>query len=255
MSNPSPDPRQSESSSPALAEGASPRHSSIGRAIGLGVVGLVAAVISWQAIERTGDVFRLPPELAKLGKGSIPGREEQSRIAAGNLVLSYKHAALWMGIAGVVVGGLFGFVLGMKRLSRTSILSATVGGLLFGGAFGTVAGPLAVYIGDQLQKSLNLGELIVPEYKIILMHAVTWLVIGLGVGLGSGLGTSRRHMMGSTLISGIAGALGGILYPIVANLAMPLVDPSFSIPEGDANRLVWLGLPCAIMGLALGRRG
>lgn len=221
----------------------------------LGIVGLAAAWLSWAAMEQIGEVFQLSPEIARLGVGQIPGAEDQKKIVAGKLVLFYKHAALWLGTTGVFLGGLSGLALGRIRQSRTAIILATVGGIVLGGAFSAAAGALAVYSGQLFLANLANGPLTIPEHQVMLMHALTWLVVGLGVGLGTGLGTTWQHASGSMLISGIAGALGGALYPFVASVAMPLVDASFPVPEGDASRLLWLGLPCAIIGLAIGRRG
>ena len=232
-----------------------PRHSSIGRAIGFAVAGLVAAAILSFVMRQVGVVYELPAEHYTFKDGPFPNAEEQRQIGIGLQVVKSKHATLWLGIAGAIAGGLFGLALGMNRRSRTSTIAGTLGGLVFGGAFGAGAGTLAVYIELQLQKSLGRAELNVPEHKIILMHAVAWLVLGLGVGLGSGMGSKLRHCLGSMLIAGIAGALGGALYPIVASFAAPMADPSFALPSGDVNRLVWLGLPFALIGLAIGRRG
>jgi hypothetical protein len=211
--------------------------------------------VSWAAIEKIGEVFQLPPEIARLGIGGIPGMEDQKKIAAGNLVLFYKHAALWLGTTGVLVAGLSGLALGLIRRSRKAILMATVGGVVFGGALGAAAGGLAVYIDQQFAAGLKQGPLTISEQQMMLMHGTTWLLVGLGVGLGTSLGTPWKRAAGSILISGTAGALGGALYPIVASVTMPLVDASWPIPAGDANRLLWLGLPCTIIGLAIGRRG
>jgi hypothetical protein len=57
------------------------------------------------------------------------------------------------------------------------------------------------------------------------------------------------------LVAGVAGLLGGAVYPIVAGMVLPLADPSLPIPEESGSRLLWLGLPAVLMGLSLGRKG
>ena len=260
MSNPSPERHETEASPPLSAPSVAcePPHASVGHAARLGIVGLVAALMAWVAIGQTGEVFQLPPELAKLGKGYIPGADEQKQIGAGNVVLYYKHSSLWIGIAGGIAGGLFGLTLGMMRRSSAAILLGTLGGILLGGAFGAAGGPLAVYIGETTIAKLRQSGQSIPEQYSMMMHGATWLLVGLGVGLGTGLGATRKRFgfsLGSMLIAAIAGAFGGALYPFVVAVTMPAVDVSMSIPKGDLNRLVWLGLPGVLMGLALGRRG
>jgi hypothetical protein len=224
----------------------------------LALVGALGAVLAWLAIGAIGEVFRLPPELARLGMGGIPGPDAQRRIGAGNLVLYYKHSALWLAVVGGILGALFGLTLGLLRRSGKSVLLGVVAGALCGNIFGACAGPLAVYIDQRLQAAVPAGKLTVPEEMRILMHAATWLVLGLGIGLGTGLAAPvqrGRAAVTALLLGAVAGLLGGVLYPVIAGIALPLANISLPIPEADSSRLLWLGLPSVLIGLALGRKG
>lgn len=230
----------------------------LGATAALALTGVIGAVLAFLAINAIGEVFRLPAELAALGVGKIPSSEEQQRLAAGNQTLQYKRSVLWLGSAGAILGGLFGLTLGMFRSSRIATFRGLAGGVLLGGVFGACAGPLAMFLDLRLHQNLPPGQLTVPEHWVILMHAATWLIIGLGVGLGAGWGTPLkrgRTMAASMIVAGIAGALGGALYLFLAGFAMPLADATLPIPDENWNRLLWLGLPSILIGLALGRKG
>lgn len=240
-------------------ESQTPSRSSVfGRVVALGVTGVVAAVLAQLIISAIGEVFRLPPELDALGRGGIPGPEDQARIAAGNRVIFYKHSALWIGSASALIGGSFGLILGLFRRSRGSVLRGVVGGTLVGGLFGCVGGPLAVFLDGYFQSIKPRGAMTVPDHQLILMHAATWLAIGVGIGIGVGLGASvkrKRAATASMVLAAIGGMLGGALYLFVAGIVIPLADTTLPIPEGASERMLWLGLPSLMIGLALGRKG
>lgn len=255
-----PDNRESTASSgPSVGASESPRPGLVlVRSAVLAIVALLAAGLAYLAIGGIGEVFRLPPELAKLGAGGPPPPEDQARLSAGNLVLRYKHSALWLAATGAILGGLFGLTLGAFRRSRISWIAGLAGGLVFGTLLGAVGGLLAVYIDRLLQTNMPQGELTAPEHMVIAMHAATWTVIGLGLGLGTGLGVPIRRARSAAmamLVAGLAGTVGGGLYVLLAGFALPLADASQPVPGGDWNRLLWLGLPSLLIGLALGRRG
>jgi hypothetical protein len=168
-----------------------------------------------------------------------------------------KHAALWIGSAGSIVGLLFGVTLGIMRRSRTSVVTGALGGLILGCALSACAGLVANCLGENVIARVRSEKNDVPVQYAMLLHGATWLVVGLGIGLGTGLGATKKRFsfaIGSMFMGGIAGAAAGAFYPFVASVAMPFVDPSLTIPEGDLNRLVWLGLPIVFIGLTLGRR-
>lgn len=230
---------------------------SLRNALCLGIVGAVAAVIASVAIQQTGEVFQLPDHLLELTVGRIPGPEDQQRIGVGIAELNSKHAALWMAIAGSIVGLLFGLTLGVIRGSRNSLIAGALGGLLIGGMLSTCGGLAGNYLGQTVVSNVRVAKLHVPEQYSMLLHGMTWLVAGLGIGLGTGMGAMKNRIgcaIRSMLMGGIGGAAGGALYPFVASVAMPFVDPSMTIPKGDLNRILWIGLPCVLIGLVLGRK-
>jgi hypothetical protein len=237
-----------------------PAHEPIVNAVSLGIVGLVAATICHFAIRQTGRVFELPDELLdiKFAEGRNQSPEVMRLFNEGLTLLNYKHAALWIGIVGAIVGTVFGLALGVMRRSPVSVAISVLGGLILGCAFAVGAGLVANWLGENIVSAERKQNIDVAAQYSMLLHGATWLVVGLGIGLGTGIGASRRRIafaLGSMCMGGIAGAAAGAFYPFVATVAMPFVDPSLTIPDGDMNRLVWLSMPIVCIGLTLGRRG
>jgi hypothetical protein len=228
------------------------------RVVVIAVVGVLAAMLAHFAISRTADVFHLPPEMTGLGGGNVPGADDQARLIAAQRVLFYKHTALWLGSTGAILGALFGLVLGVFRRSAAAVWRGTIGGMLLGGLFGAAAGPSAIRVERWLNSQLASHESHLPDYQLIVLQAATWLVIGAGVGIGVGLGAPAkrfREAARSMLLCAIAGAVGSTLYLTLAGILLPLADTTILMPNGAAEWLLWLVLPAAFMGLALGRKG
>lgn len=235
-----------------------PSSHSLQRSIILGIVGLVAAGLSSFAIGTMGEVFKLPAEIVQLGVGGVPGGETQKIIVAARIAVFYRNSALWLGTTGAIVGGLFGLVLGYNN--KRAMIVRMAGSATVGAASGAAAGVHAVYYGEKCLELLKTGPLSVPESMVMQLHATTWLILGLGIGLGTALAAERQgfalnKIAQGMIIGGIAAAVGGILYPFVAGIAIPLIDPSIPIPLEWHNRLLWMSFPCSTLGLALGRRG
>jgi hypothetical protein len=231
---------------------------SLSRALVFGVVGLIAAALAYVAISGIGYVFRLPPEIAALGIGAIPGQEDQNKIAAANRVIEYKHFALWLGAGGAILGALLCLAQSASRggvASKRGLLAVVVGAVT-GGVFGAIAGLLAVFMDVTLRNNLEPGLLGPTDTKIMMMHAMTWLILGAGIGLGCALASANggRELVGTAIGAGFAGLLGGVLFPFLVSILDPLADPSLPMPQGMFGRALWIALPFVLIGLVVGRR-
>lgn len=230
---------------------------SFGRAILFGIVGVLAAVVTHFAIGRIGEVFRVPKEITALSVG-IPGAADQAKIAAANLDKQYKDYAVWFAAGGAILGVLICLaqVVTRGRSSVISLLVALVVGAVVGGLFGAMSGPLSVYVELTLRKNPEPGQIGISDTKIMLMHALTWAVFGVGIGLAAAVAAAGkgRDILGSVVSASFAGLLGGVLFPFLVSLIDPLADPSLPLPEGTFGRIFWMALPFALMGLVIGRR-
>ena len=80
-------------------------------------------------------------------------------------------------------------------------------------------------------------------------------VIGTGLSLRSP--TPWRTRLEFAVVIGLAGMVGGCLFPVLAGIFFPAVNSSGPIPliDPSAGRILWLTLPAVLMGLAIGRTG
>jgi len=223
------------------------------------VVGLVAGGIGVALMNNTGEVFVLPKELRDLSAGRFPSGEEQERIVAGYLVAGYKNTALWMSMIGAVLGGLVGLAAALLRSSKSQVLVATVVALVVGGAFGGLSGLTAVKAEAMAQAGKAETELNLPEHYVLMLHAATWCVMGLGVGLGVGLFRQPRtpsRIAEAAIITGLAGMVAGVLFPVLGGIIFPATDPTLAVPidQDPTGRFFWGMLPGAIIGFAAGRQ-
>ncbi|MBX3444429.1 MAG: hypothetical protein KF774_18665 [Planctomyces sp.] len=231
----------------------------LGHALLFAAVAVVAAVAAVLAIRAVGDrLFVLPPELARLGIGRIPSSEEQRILGDANLVLTYKHFVVWMSICGALLGGALAAAHGiLSRASARQIVIGVAISALVAAAFGAASGPLTVKIDHWLRTNLPSGQLTVSDSQVLMMHAAAWCLFGAGVGLAFALGAPRRaarDIAGGLAGGAVAGLLGGLVFAFLIGVIDPMVDPSLPMPEATWHRVLWLALPFALIGLALGRR-
>jgi len=218
------------------------------------VVAALATGLSAAAILQVGDVFHLTDEVAKLGGGNISSADQQTLNAARTEV-AHRNMAVWGGLAGAILGGFYALALGGLRRVGARLVIGIIVGIVLAGALGAVAGFQSVSLHETFKAKLS-GTDAIPEFQVMLMHAATWGLIGLGVGLAGGLCTRRiglQPVLTSMLVAGLLGALGGMAFPIVCGVAVPLANVSLPLPEPGTGRLIWLGLPSLLIGIGLGR--
>ena len=149
-----------------------------------------------------------------------------------------------------LMGGLFAVGLAVgEAMSRKSILTAILGGV--GSAVvGTGCGALTGFLGNMFFKFLSerggMSELAI----VVGVYTSTFAMLGGAVGLSAALFLSRKiSVSGNCLLAGIlAGISAGLLYPIVAALAIPSADTQVLIPVGSGERLLWCALSSGMIG-------
>ena len=220
---------------------------------------LSGALLSWKVIEAIGEVFTLPTDLASLGFGSIPSPEDQARLASATLEMNLKNAAIWIGTIGAVLGLSFSMAVCVFRRTGISSIWTMFATVFFGALFGIAAGAVGIWLQRIARQNMEPGGTSPPEQFILLMHGAMWLICGLGIGLGLSLRspTPWRTRLESAVVIGLAGMVGGCLFPVLAGIFFPAVNSSGPIPliDPSAGRILWLTLPALLMGLAIGRNG
>lgn len=226
--------------------------------LGAVLAGSVGALLAVKAIERIGEVFVLPPDLAGLGFGQVPPPEVQAELAAAVFSKTIWNAATWMGIAGAIPGACFAIAIILTRrlvVGRFRMILAVISATA---SFAAIAGVLGGWLDSIARRHMAVGATSPSEQVVVLIHGVVWLVVGLGLAVGITLGNRQRlsSQLESIVIIGLSGMIGGCLFPIVAGIVFPEVNSSWSIPglEPSEGRILWLNLPSVLMGVAVGRR-
>jgi len=222
------------------------------RFLGIIVAGAVATGISYAAVASVGELYQIPQELLVLG---MPSAEELDAIAAAGVVANTGNAMVWLAITGAILGGVLALVSGLLRRAGKGIAIGMVAAILAAGGLGYLAGDLAVssFEAARLPSSSNALS---PEHRTMLMHGITWGLIGLGVGLGCGLARPKieaKPVLVSVLVAGVMGCVAGGIFPITLGIAAPLENSINPVPISEVGRMVWMGLASVLIAAGLGR--
>jgi hypothetical protein len=215
------------------------------------VAGLVGGVLAWLLILQFYGIVQRGA-VAGLEAGP-PGGEVGARVIAATRVAEIRNLALAIGLFGMAVGGTLGIVEGFAQRwahdgAKLGVEFGSVAGILLGAALGALGGYSSAGVGEWLdQTSVSL------TYNTILVHGTAWGIAGIGIGLATGIACKnvKAALLGA-LLCAVAGILGAVIYSPVAALVFPAFDSDLSVPDGSLNRLAWVLLPAALMGLLSG---
>ncbi len=261
------EPTSDESASPAeetgtpadtgtpVGEVASQGHAAMNpvvRFLGMIVAGAVATGISYAAVASVGELYQIPQELLILG---MPSAEELDAIAAAGVVADTGNAMTWLAITGAIFGGVLALVSGLLRRAGKGIAIGMVAAILAAGGLGYLSGNLAVssFEAARLPSSTNALS---PEHRTMLMHGITWGLIGLGVGLGCGLARPKiqaKPAVVSVIVAAVMGCVAGGIFPITLGIAAPLESSVDPVPISEVGQIVWMGLASVLIAAGLGR--
>jgi hypothetical protein len=203
------------------------------------VLGLVAAAITWCAIQAVHPVFRIP-EKYHAAMGAAPEVFAANRRAQDGV--DRAHAMLYVGGLGLLLAGLIGTREGMLRRSWLAPLIAVP----HGAAGGALGGLLGCLIYENVRAHVGQAELI----HTVAAQLVLGAPLGLGVGLGLGLSTRTLGGVIKSAFGGLAaGALAAALYPVVVSIVLPAASTDALLPAERANQALWLGLLAGLIGL------
>lgn len=242
----------------ASAQAAGPQ-SAVSAMGAMAVAGFLSAVVALGAIHALGEVFQVSAATRAAAGAGIPGPEGQAMLADAALKVRYSNTAVWIGILGGILGASLGALSAMMKSGRRPLVACVLIGIVVCGLLATGAGCSAVRLELMAHANIPADELSVPEHFAIAMHGGIWLVFGLGTGVAVAL--MRRpllpvQVLESAVVCGLAGMLGGLVFPIVAGLLLPATDPATAVPVVDETwgRLLWMSVPCVLIGIAAGRQ-
>lgn len=217
------------------------------------VAGAVAAAICVFAISSVGDIYPIPQEVLNLG--AAPTEAERAAAGQAQRAVDTGNAMVWLGMTGAILGGVLALSTGLLHRAGMKTALGTAVGILAGAGFGLLSGKLAVAHFASIKATL-LGATSNAEQQFMMMHGMTWGLIGFGVGLGCGLSRDTidvRSIVTSIVVAGILGGVAGGVFPIVLGVAAPLVTSAAPIAAPGIAQSIWIGLAAVLMGGGLGR--
>ncbi len=203
------------------------------------MLGLIAAAITWCAIQAVHPIFRVP-EKYHAAMGAAPEVFAANRRAQDGV--DRAHAMDYAGALGLLLAVLIGGRECMLRRSWLPLLNAAP----LGAGGGAIGGFLGCLVYENVRAHVGQAELI----HTVAAQLALGVPLGLGVGLGLGLST---HTMGGAIKSAFgglaAGALTAALYPVVVSIVLPAASTDALVPAERANQALWLGMSGGLVGL------
>jgi hypothetical protein len=223
------------------------------RVLGMVVAAVVATILCYAVVASIGEVYLVPDDALDLG--SRPTEAALAAAGVAQRAADTGNAMTWLGVSGVLLGGVLALTSGLLQRAGTKAAIGAVAGSLAGGCLGLLAGKLAVSYHASVMATL-IGANSNAEQQSMMMHGMTWGLIGIGVGLGCGL--SRRtidvkQVILMIVVAGTMGCVAGGVYPIVVGVAAPLASSSIPIAPAGAARVVWMGLASLLIAAGVGR--
>ncbi len=205
------------------------------------VAALIAVAVTWGIVNPPEPFFKVPPEyhLPQLGPPPEKYRaylEQQHRV-------DFQNAGAVIGIlCGILGGGL-----AISRVSRLALPIRVIVGCLGSLILGAVAGVIGCY----LQMSLSRENQLTVVHSV-LINATLFGVAGAGIGAVMGCLQGNLQRIGLTLVTGlVAGAFGGMLYPVIISQLMASVNIEAFIPIDSTARIIWLGMGSLMIAILL----
>ena len=205
------------------------------------LLGLCASLMTWGVLQWKYPFFTVSDEFS-IGMGaSNEAREalqnEQSR--ANRL-----NSTVVLAVGGGLLAGCLAIFAQPCCAVTLRLITASIGGLVWGGVTGFVGASLfsAMMPSNSLPSPTNIG----------LAQAAVFAMFGAGSGLLYGMfGRAPTAVLNCMGIGATAGAVGGVLFPIVASLAFPNQSTVEFIGASGVVRLMWLAFPMVSIAAAV----
>lgn len=166
-----------------------------------------------------------------------------AKIEAAQLLADQKNGGLVGGIIGALICA--GLPLVIPRTVGASVAATVLAGAILGTGAGVIGGVVSPWL-----------------FRYLMMHPVdpfvdgvlTQLPMTLGIALALAgtlsIASIGRHS-GTRSAVIVLGIISAVVYPFAASFAFPLLKSHIPIPDGMANRGLWLGLPILLYTVAI----
>ncbi len=204
-------------------------------------LGACASLATWGLLQWKHPIFTVSSEFS-IGMGA--SNEARDALQAEQAHANRLNGAVALAVGGGLLAGLLAIFAQPCCSVAPRLITSALGGLLWGGACGFVGAALFAYLmpSDKLPTPTSIG----------IAQALVFAMFGAGIGLLYGMFGKNRSAIVKGITSGaMAGAVGGVLFPILASLAMPSQSTVDFIGSSGMVRLLWLAMPMIAIAAAV----
>ncbi|HUP77452.1 MAG TPA: hypothetical protein VM260_02750, partial [Pirellula sp.] len=179
--------------------------------IGSCFMSIVAALATWGALCATHPFFTVPSSF-NIGMGA--SNEARIALLTERARADQKNAMVAFTVGGVLMSSVLGFIASGCCSGATRISIAIPWGAFVGVATG--------FLGSVFYTAINPNGSFPSTTNSGLGQAIAFGIFGAGLGLLYGAFSQNKFLaINATFVGCIAGAAGGLLFPIVTGLLMP----------------------------------
>jgi hypothetical protein len=201
------------------------------------VLAVVMAVATWGVIKSQSPFFTVGEEF-NIGMGA--SSEARQALLSEQAKADRMNSTVALSIGGALLAG----TLAIFAFECCSLPLR----LLFAIPFGALAGAFSGFLGAIAYSKIIPADSFPDTTNTALAHAAVFAVFGGSIGSLFGFYGRNKNMLATTIVTGaLAGAAGGLLFPIVTGVAMPQQNIVGLVQTSPAG-LFWLGLPFAAIG-------
>ena len=205
------------------------------------VLAVAAALATCGVLQAKHPFFKVPSQF-NIGMGAPI--EARLALLAQQARVDRLNASVALTIGGALLSG----ALAIFAYSCCSLAMR----LLIAIPWGAICGGTTGFVGVIAYSVIISKEALPDTTSIGLAQAAAFAILGTGIGLLFGaFSRNARKTAVSALTGGLAGAVGGIAFPVITGLVIPSQSTSDFEPAALIVRCLWLGLPFAAIGLAL----
>jgi hypothetical protein len=164
---------------------------------------------------------------------------------------SCKNVSLVLGLTGLLFASCLGISEGLVEESFPACVFGLVAGAGLGSLGGAGGGCLSVYVDDWVQHRVA-NDLV----RNMLTHTSSWIVISAAAALAILIATRRARFaqcLQFVITAMSAAMICGALFGLVSAILFPEVETGQPLPQGDANRILWLLATTLMVSIAAAR--
>lgn len=208
--------------------------------IGSCLMSIVAALATWGTLSAKHPFFTVPSRF-DIGMGA--SNEARIALLTEQARVDQKNAMVAFTVGGVLMSSVLVLV-APGCCSRAARITIAI-------PWGAFVGVATGFLGSISYAAINPNGSFPSTTNSGLGQAVAFGIFGAGLGLLYGAFCRNKFLpLSATFVGCIAGATGGLLFPIFTGLLMPN-DNIAGFLHTSVPGTIWLGLPFAAIGFAL----